>query len=165
MDHGCGAHSETVVEPISVVAGELVVDEFGYEVIDRNALLAALQAQNVVRPAGTIQTGYETLSVRASGAFRSEQDLNGHADDDDGDAQSHEHREGPGPWRLGSSCLHHRSGRTDELRRFIPEHIEATAAETKAGSLSWMLSAIGWPSTSAARGLRLIDSIVFRASG
>ena len=38
MDHGCGAHSETIVEPISVVAGELVVDEFGYEIIDRNAL-------------------------------------------------------------------------------------------------------------------------------
>ena len=38
-----------------------------------------------------------------------------------------------------------RSGRSDELRRFIPEHIEATAAETKAGSLTWMLSAIGWP--------------------
>jgi multidrug efflux pump subunit AcrB len=43
--------------------------------IDRQALLAALQAQNVVRPAGTIQTGNETLSLRVSGAFRSEQDL------------------------------------------------------------------------------------------
>ena len=43
--------------------------------IDRSALIAALQAQNVVRPAGTIQTGNETLSLRVSGAFRSEQDL------------------------------------------------------------------------------------------
>ena len=43
--------------------------------IDRSALIAALQAQNVVRPAGTIQTGYESLSLRVSGAFRSEQDL------------------------------------------------------------------------------------------
>jgi multidrug efflux pump subunit AcrB len=43
--------------------------------IDRSALLAALQAQNVVQPAGTIQTGYEKLSLRVSGAFRSEQDL------------------------------------------------------------------------------------------
>src|SRR5215831_12862590 len=34
--------------------------------IDRAALIAALQAQNVVQPAGTIQTGYETLSVRVS---------------------------------------------------------------------------------------------------
>ena len=43
--------------------------------IDRSALLAALQAQNVVQPAGTIQTGDEKLSLRVSGAFRSEQDL------------------------------------------------------------------------------------------
>ena len=43
--------------------------------IDRSALIAALQAQNVVRPAGTIQTGNETLSLRVSGAFQSEQDV------------------------------------------------------------------------------------------
>ena len=43
--------------------------------IDRSALVAALQAQNVVQPAGTIQTGNETLSLRVSGAFQSEQDL------------------------------------------------------------------------------------------
>ena len=43
--------------------------------IDRAALIAALQAQNVVRPAGIIQTGDETLSLRVSGAFRSEQDI------------------------------------------------------------------------------------------
>ncbi len=43
--------------------------------IDRAALIAALQAQNVVRPAGSIQTGYESLSLRVSGAFRSERDL------------------------------------------------------------------------------------------
>ena len=43
--------------------------------IDRSALIAALQAQNVVRPAGTIQTGNETLSLRVSGAFRSERDI------------------------------------------------------------------------------------------
>jgi multidrug efflux pump subunit AcrB len=43
--------------------------------IDRAALIAALQAQNVVQPAGTIQTGYEALSLRVSGAFRSEQDV------------------------------------------------------------------------------------------
>src|SRR4051812_43498535 len=38
-----------------------------------------------------------------------------------------------------------RAGRGEALRRFIPEHIEATAAETKSGGLSWMLSALGWP--------------------
>jgi len=43
--------------------------------IDRTALIGALQAQNVVRPAGAIQTGDEILSLRVSGAFRSEQDI------------------------------------------------------------------------------------------
>ena len=43
--------------------------------VDRAALIGALQAQNVVRPAGTIETGYETLALRVSGAFRSEQDV------------------------------------------------------------------------------------------
>ncbi|RXH07648.1 efflux RND transporter permease subunit [Bradyrhizobium guangzhouense] len=43
--------------------------------IDRSALLAALQAQNIVRPAGTIQTGQETISIRVSGSFQSEQDI------------------------------------------------------------------------------------------
>ena len=43
--------------------------------IDRGILVAALQAQNIVRPSGEIQTGNETVSVRVSGAFRSEQDI------------------------------------------------------------------------------------------
>jgi multidrug efflux pump subunit AcrB len=43
--------------------------------IDRTALLSALQTQNIIRPAGTIQTGNETLSLRVSGAFQSEQDV------------------------------------------------------------------------------------------
>ncbi|MGE3159760.1 MAG: efflux RND transporter permease subunit, partial [Xanthobacteraceae bacterium] len=43
--------------------------------IDRSALLAALQAQNVVLPAGVIQTGNESLSLRVSGSFNSEQDI------------------------------------------------------------------------------------------
>jgi multidrug efflux pump subunit AcrB len=43
--------------------------------IDRSALIAALQTQNVVRPAGVIQTGNESLSLRVSGSFQSEQDL------------------------------------------------------------------------------------------
>ena len=40
--------------------------------IDRGALIAALQAQNVVQPAGTIETGDEALSLRVSGAFQTE---------------------------------------------------------------------------------------------
>jgi multidrug efflux pump len=39
------------------------------------ALVAALQAQNLVRPAGMVQTGDERLSVRVSGAFGTEQDI------------------------------------------------------------------------------------------
>jgi multidrug efflux pump subunit AcrB len=43
--------------------------------IDRSALIAALQAQNVVQPAGTIQTGDEVLALRVSGSFGSEQEV------------------------------------------------------------------------------------------
>ena len=43
--------------------------------IDRAALIAALQAQNNVSPAGSVQTSNEKLSLQVSGAFRSEQDL------------------------------------------------------------------------------------------
>lgn len=43
--------------------------------IDRSALIRALQSQNIVRPGGTIETGDETISLRVSGAFASEQDV------------------------------------------------------------------------------------------
>ena len=43
--------------------------------LNRAAVVAALQAQNVVQPAGLIQTGDEILSVRVSGSFGSEQDI------------------------------------------------------------------------------------------
>ncbi|HEX2841837.1 efflux RND transporter permease subunit [Hyphomicrobium sp.] len=54
---------------------EFSVKELATLGIDRSALIRALQSQNVVRPGGTIQTGDETLSLRVSGAFRSEQDI------------------------------------------------------------------------------------------
>lgn len=54
---------------------EFSIKELASLGIDRSALIAALQAQNVVLPAGTIQTGYESLALRVSGAFRSEQDV------------------------------------------------------------------------------------------
>ncbi|MQA12993.1 MAG: tRNA U-34 5-methylaminomethyl-2-thiouridine biosynthesis protein [Pseudonocardiaceae bacterium] len=38
-----------------------------------------------------------------------------------------------------------RSGPTSALRPLIEDHIEATYAETKSGSLTWMLAAMGWP--------------------
>jgi multidrug efflux pump len=43
--------------------------------IDRAALVDALQAQNAVIPAGSLQTGDEKLSLRVTGAFRSENDV------------------------------------------------------------------------------------------
>jgi multidrug efflux pump len=43
--------------------------------IDRAALIAALQAQNAVSPAGTLQTGDEKLALRVSGAFDSELEI------------------------------------------------------------------------------------------
>jgi multidrug efflux pump subunit AcrB len=43
--------------------------------IDRASLIASLQAQNAVSPAGALQTGDETLALRVSGAFENEQDI------------------------------------------------------------------------------------------
>jgi multidrug efflux pump subunit AcrB len=43
--------------------------------IDRQALIAALQAQNAVRPAGALDTSGERISLRVSGAFESEADI------------------------------------------------------------------------------------------
>jgi multidrug efflux pump subunit AcrB len=43
--------------------------------IDRAALVDALQAQNAVIPAGSLQTGDEKLLIRVTGAFKSESDL------------------------------------------------------------------------------------------
>ena len=43
--------------------------------IDRAALIAALQRQNAVIPAGVVQTGDEKILIRVSGAFESDRDL------------------------------------------------------------------------------------------
>ncbi|MGL4443862.1 MAG: efflux RND transporter permease subunit, partial [Alsobacter sp.] len=43
--------------------------------IDPGALMAALQAQNIVRPSGIINTDQERLTVRVTGAFSSEDDV------------------------------------------------------------------------------------------
>ncbi len=43
--------------------------------VDRNALLAALNAQNAVRPSGVVHTDSERITIRVSGAFDSEQDI------------------------------------------------------------------------------------------
>src|SRR5262252_3466056 len=59
---------------------EQIIIEFSTEQlaglgIDRAALIAAIQAQNAVRPAGTLETGDERISLRVSGAFESELNL------------------------------------------------------------------------------------------
>jgi len=59
---------------------EQILVEFSTQVlaglgIDRAALVAALQAQNAVIPAGSLVTGDEKISIRVTGAFRSENDL------------------------------------------------------------------------------------------
>ena len=54
---------------------EFQMDKLAGLGFDPAALTAALQAQNVVRPTGTLQTGNEAISLRVSGAFRSEEDL------------------------------------------------------------------------------------------
>ena len=59
---------------------EQIIIEFSTEQlaglgIDRAALIAAIQAQNAVSPAGTLETGDERISLRVSGAFESELDL------------------------------------------------------------------------------------------
>ncbi|MGY2046664.1 efflux RND transporter permease subunit [Methylobacterium sp. JK268] len=43
--------------------------------LDYPSIIAALRAQNVVRPAGVIETGMEQLSVRVSGAFETVKDV------------------------------------------------------------------------------------------
>jgi multidrug efflux pump subunit AcrB len=43
--------------------------------IDRSALIAALAAQNVVQPAGVVETGNERLLLRVSGAFEAVRDI------------------------------------------------------------------------------------------
>ncbi|WP_018387281.1 efflux RND transporter permease subunit [Ancylobacter sp. FA202] len=54
---------------------EFSVRELANLGINRSALVAALRAQNVVQPSGTIQTGDEALVIDVSGAFSSEQDV------------------------------------------------------------------------------------------
>lgn len=43
--------------------------------LDYPTIVGALQAQNIVRPAGTIQTGQERVFMRVTGAFDSERDI------------------------------------------------------------------------------------------
>jgi multidrug efflux pump subunit AcrB len=58
-----------------VIFVEFSTEELATLGVDRAALIAALQSQNIVRPAGVIQTGSENISLRVSGSFQSEQDI------------------------------------------------------------------------------------------
>jgi len=70
------------VEKIDVLGAqdERIFVEFSLEKLaglglDRSALIAALEKQNLVRPSGIVHTADERVSIRVSGAFRSEQDV------------------------------------------------------------------------------------------
>lgn len=54
---------------------EFSIKELATLGIDRSALVSALQAQNVVQPAGIVRSSQENLSLRISGAFQSEADV------------------------------------------------------------------------------------------
>ncbi|KAA0971931.1 efflux RND transporter permease subunit [Aureimonas fodinaquatilis] len=54
---------------------EFSMDQLAALGIDRTALIGALQAQNVVRPSGTIRTGDENLALTVSGSFDTEEDI------------------------------------------------------------------------------------------
>src|SRR5262249_53449712 len=43
--------------------------------LDQSAFVDALRAQNLILPSGTIQTGAETLALRVTGTFDSEEDI------------------------------------------------------------------------------------------
>jgi multidrug efflux pump len=54
---------------------ELAPDRVAALGLDYGQIFAAVAAQNVVRPSGTISTGLENLSLQVSGAFESERDV------------------------------------------------------------------------------------------
>ncbi|WP_342730711.1 efflux RND transporter permease subunit [Bradyrhizobium sp. B117] len=66
---------ELLGEQDEVIFVEFSTKELAALGVDRSALIAALQSQNIVRPAGTIQTSSESISIRVSGGFQSEQDI------------------------------------------------------------------------------------------
>ena len=63
-----GAQDETIFVEFSI-------QQLAGLKIDRNTLVNVLRAQNVVTPAGVIQTGDERLLLRVSGSFHSVQDV------------------------------------------------------------------------------------------
>ncbi|WP_026791722.1 efflux RND transporter permease subunit [Pleomorphomonas oryzae] len=54
---------------------EFSTDQIAGLGLDKNALIAALQAQNAIAPAGVVETSDEKILVRTSGGFKSEKDI------------------------------------------------------------------------------------------
>lgn len=54
---------------------EFSTDQMAGLGIDKTALMAALQAQNAIAPAGVVETSDEKILVRTSGGFKSEKDI------------------------------------------------------------------------------------------
>ena len=75
--------------------------------VPAQAIVAALQRQNTVTPAGSIDTQGPQVFIRVDGAYDSVQAIAGHADRRRGaDAEALRHRNGP-PRLRGSSHLPH----------------------------------------------------------
>lgn len=54
---------------------EFSTDQIAGLGLDKTALIAALQAQNAIAPAGVVETSAEKILVRTSGGFKSERDI------------------------------------------------------------------------------------------
>jgi len=54
---------------------EFSTDQIAGLGLDKTALIAALQAQNAIAPAGVVETSNEKILVRTSGGFKSEKDI------------------------------------------------------------------------------------------
>ncbi|KAB2722393.1 efflux RND transporter permease subunit [Brucella intermedia] len=69
------AKIELIGEQPEQIFVEFSMQELANLGADRASLIAALRAQNIVQPSGTILTGNENLSIDVSGAFKTEQDI------------------------------------------------------------------------------------------
>ena len=100
--------------------------------VDRSALIAALQAQNVVQPAGVIQTGNEQLLLRVTGAFESEdrRGPNGNPHGNHTDASQNP--------RMAAAAIGRRLGRRDLHSTLVedqrPRAVEPTMDEINLGA-------------------------------
>ena len=133
--------------------------------IDRDQIIAELQAQNAVAPAGVVQAGDEKVTVRVSGEFTSEESLRG-----DQPARQRQvlpaGRSGAGPARLCRSAVadlplqrraRHRHDHLDGGRRQRPgvrrgrPRTDASGRSQPAGRHRTLISSPISPSSSRSR--------------